>query len=191
MSENRDKRRRSDLDLFVLALIESGISTPYELKTAADLSPGATVPALRRLLGDGLVVRGKSGPRGRMAHKITTAGRRRLKDGWRDLIDRGPSGDLEANLRVALLALWIGHDRRLAIGYLRKAAAERLSSVERAEEQTEMASLPPLAIWYRRLRTASAAALSEGEAAAVHAMAKAMPRRNFLFEKSGNRLASD
>ncbi len=177
MSENRDKRRRSDLDLFVLALVASGISTLYELKTAADLSPGATVPALRRLLGDGLVVRGESGPRGRMEHRITAAGRRRLNNGWRNLIDRGPSGDLEANLRVALLALWIGRDRRLAVSFLRQAAAGRLSSADRAEGQEEMASLPPLAIWYRRLRSAAAAALTEGEAGAVLAMSKALPRR--------------
>ena len=32
MSETRDKRRRTDLDLFVLALIADGISTPYELQ---------------------------------------------------------------------------------------------------------------------------------------------------------------
>jgi len=35
MSANSDKRRRGDLDLFVLALIASGVATPYELKTAA------------------------------------------------------------------------------------------------------------------------------------------------------------
>ncbi len=29
MSETRDKRRRTDLDLFVLALIDGGVSTPY------------------------------------------------------------------------------------------------------------------------------------------------------------------
>lgn len=50
VSETRDKRRRSDLDLFVLALIASAVSTLYSLKTTADLSPGATIPVLRRLL---------------------------------------------------------------------------------------------------------------------------------------------
>jgi hypothetical protein len=29
MSETHDKRRRTDLDLFVLALIDGGVSTPY------------------------------------------------------------------------------------------------------------------------------------------------------------------
>jgi hypothetical protein len=30
MSETRDKRRRNDLDLFVLALVSERVSTPYE-----------------------------------------------------------------------------------------------------------------------------------------------------------------
>jgi hypothetical protein len=59
MSEIRDKRRRTDLDLFVLALIDSGISTPYELQKDAGLSPGATIPALQRLLEAGFVRQGK------------------------------------------------------------------------------------------------------------------------------------
>ena len=177
MSETRDKRRRSDLDLFVLALIESELSTQYELKTAADLSPGATIPALRRLVTDGFVVQGKPGPRGRTAHKITSEGRRRLKEGWRELIDLGPSGDLAADLRVALLALWIGGDRQLAAGFLRQSAAQRINSVDQAKDMGELSSIPPLALSYRRLRSASAAALVKGESAAALAMAKALPRR--------------
>ena len=37
MSETRDKRRRTDLDLFVLALIADGISTPYKLQRSASV----------------------------------------------------------------------------------------------------------------------------------------------------------
>ena len=177
MSETRDKRRRSDLDLFVRALIESGLSTPYELKIAADLSPGATIPALRRLVTDGFVVQGKPGSRGRTAHKITSEGRRRLKEGWRELIDLGPSGDLAADLRVALLALWIGGDRQLAAGFLRQSAAQRINSVDRAKDMGELSSIPPLALAYRRLRSASATALVKGESAAALAMAKAQAER--------------
>ena len=176
MSETRDKRRRRDLDLFVLALIDSGISTPYELKSAADISPGASIPVLRRMESERLVIQGKPGSRGRTDHKITEAGRRRLKEGWRELIDHGPSGDLEADLRVALLALWVGNDRRLAASFLRQSAAERRRGIERAGGQDEPVSVPPLALWYRRLRSASAAALAKGESAAALAMANGLPR---------------
>lgn len=99
MSETRDKRRRTDLDLLVLALIDSGISTPYELQKAAHLSPGATIPALQRLLEARFVRQGKPGARGRTDHWITSAGKKLLKTGWRELIENGPSGDLEADLR--------------------------------------------------------------------------------------------
>lgn len=54
-----DKRRRADLDLFVLALIEGGLVTPYELQKAAGLSPGATISSLRRLVEGGLALHGK------------------------------------------------------------------------------------------------------------------------------------
>jgi DNA-binding PadR family transcriptional regulator len=172
MSESRDKRRRSDLDLFILALIECGVSTPYELKTVADLSPGATIPALRRLVGGSLVVARTPGPRGRTGYAVTTEGRRYLKSGWCELITAGPSGDLDADLRVALLALWIGGNRRLAADFLRQSSHQRLVATARVDEP---ASLPPLALWYRRLRSASAQALGRGESAAALAMARALP----------------
>jgi DNA-binding PadR family transcriptional regulator len=183
--ETRDKRRRSDLDLFVLALIASGVATPYELKTAAGLSPGATIPALQRLLEEELVVQEKPGSRGRIDHKITVEGRKRLKNGWRQLIDDGPSGDLDADLRVALLALWVGGDRQLASDFLRQSAAQRLESIGKVEEPDEPALLPPLAAWYRKLRSASAEAILKGEATAALAMAKALPRSTSGKRKPG------
>jgi DNA-binding PadR family transcriptional regulator len=177
VSQTRDQRRRSDLDLFVLTLIASGVSTPYSLKAAADLSPGATIPALRRLLAEGMVVQAKPGPRGRADHKITAAGRRRLKSGWRVLIDEGPSGDLDADLRVALLGIWIGRERRLAVEFLKGSAARKLQEVGTAEEPEEGDSTAPLAYWYRRIRLAFAEALIKAEADAVLGMAKMLPRR--------------
>jgi DNA-binding PadR family transcriptional regulator len=176
MSASNDKRRRGDLDLFVLALIASGVATPYELKTAAGLSPGATIPALARLLEAGFVFQGKPGPRGRTVHKITAEGRRYLKSGWKELVQDGPSGDLDADLRVALLALWLGGDRRLGADFLRQSAEKKLNTIRTAEEPDDLASLPPLAQWYRRLRSTSAVALIKGESTAALAMAKALPR---------------
>lgn len=189
MSETRDKRRRKDLDLFVLALIECGVSTPYALQTAAGLSPGATIPALSRLLKAGFVLQGKPGPRGRADHKITADGRRYLKDSWRQMIDHGPSGDLDADLRVALLALFAGGDRGLAKDFLRLTSAHRLESAVKLEEPAESSSLPPLALWYRRLRSASSEALMKGESAAALAMAKALPRKPSAKQKQGRTIS--
>ena len=185
MSETRDKRRRKDLDLFVLALIECGVSAPYALQTAAGLSPGATIPALMRLLEAGFVLQGNPGPRGRADYKITVAGRRYLKSGWKELIEGGPSGELDADLRVALLALFVGGDRGIAKDFLRLTSAHRFESAVKLEEPAESSSLPPLALWYRRLRSASSEALMKGESAAALAMAKALPRKPSGNQKPG------
>ena len=177
MSKTPDKRRRRDLDLFVLALVDSGVSTPYELQRAAGLSPGATIPALRRMVARGLVLAGKAGIRGRMTHKLTAAGRQLLKDGWRELILDGPSCDFDADLRVALLALFVGGSRRLAVDFLRKSAARKLESLGAIQEPDGQQPLPPLAFQYKSLRAASAKALIKAEAAAATAVARGLPRK--------------
>jgi DNA-binding PadR family transcriptional regulator len=171
--------------LFVLALIASGVATPYELKTAAGLSPGATIPALARLLEAGFVLQGKPGPRGRAAHKITAEGRRYLKSGWKELVEDGPSGDLDADLRVALMAVWLGGDRRLGTDFLRQSAEKKLESIRKVEEPDDSASLPMLALWYKRLRAASAKVLIKGESTAALAMATALPRKPSGKQKHG------
>src|ERR1017187_5746943 len=94
MPETRDKRRRTDLDLFVLALIDGGVSTPYELQKSAGLSQGATIPTLKRLLEAGFVRQGKPGARRRTGYKVTATGRKLLRGGWLPLIEAGPSGVL-------------------------------------------------------------------------------------------------
>lgn len=175
MSQTRDKRRRMDLDLFVLALIETGISTPYEFQRAASLSPGATIPALQRLLGSGLIRQGRPGPRGRTDHQITPAGKKLLKTGWRDLIEYGPSGDLDADLRVALLAWWVGRERRLAADFLKQSAAKKRTSIELLHQSYEPPSRSPLADWYVRLRSEAGKGTLRAESAAAFAMAKALP----------------
>jgi DNA-binding PadR family transcriptional regulator len=177
MPEPRDKRRRTDLDLFVLALIDSGISTPYEFQKAAGLSPGATIPALQRLLEAGFVRQGKPGSRGRTNHSITPTGRKFLKSGWRVLIEDGPSGDLDADLRIALLVLWAGGKRQLATDFLQQSASKKLESIERLQAEEESSSISSIANWYARLRSSSTKALLKAESAAALKMAKALPQR--------------
>jgi hypothetical protein len=152
---------------------------------AAGLSPRATIPALARLLEAGFVLQGKPGRRGRADHKITAEGRRYLKSGWKELVDDGPSGDLDADLRVALLALWLGGDHRLGADFLRRSAEKKLKIIHKVEEPDDSGSLPPLAQWYRRLRSSSAKALIKGESAAALAMAKALPRKPSGKQKQG------
>jgi DNA-binding PadR family transcriptional regulator len=182
MSQTRDKRRRLDLDLFALALIDGGLSNPYALQKTAGISPGASIPALQRLTEAGYVRPGKPGLRGRTDYKITAAGKKALKSGWRDLIAGGPSGDLDADLRVALLALSIGGERRLATEFLKQSAQKRLAALKSLAECVEYASDSPLANSYAQLRMGPGMAVLKAEAAAALKMAKALPRtlpRNF------------
>lgn len=176
MPEVRDRRRKTDLDLFVLALVDCGVATPYALQMSAGLSPGATIPVLQRLMEAGLVRQGKPGSRGRTEHRATLAGKKLLKIGWRSLIDAGPSGDLDSDLRVALLALASG-ERRMAKDFLERSAARKLESIALIEKPDESDSLPPLAFWYRELRSASAKAILKGGSVAALAMAEALPRK--------------
>jgi hypothetical protein len=175
MSETGDKRRRTDLDLFVLALIDSGVSTPYELQKAAGLSQGATIPALQRLLDARLVRQGKPGARGRTDCRVTPTGKRLLKVGWLALIETGPSGDIDSDLRVALLALLGGGDRRLAVDFLRQSGDKKMELIAVAELTSN--AVAPLAQWYTDLRSASAKALLAAESEAIRAMAEALPRK--------------
>jgi DNA-binding PadR family transcriptional regulator len=177
MSETRDKRRRTDLDLFVLALIDSGVSTPYDFQKTAGLSQGATIPALQRLLDARLVRQGKPGARDRTDHQVTAAGKRLLKDGWLALIEEGPSGDVDSDLRVALLALLAGGDRRLAADFLRRSADKKMESVAVAEPIGNPGAPPPLPRWYSYLRSSTERALLTAESAAIRAMADALPRK--------------
>jgi DNA-binding PadR family transcriptional regulator len=175
MPKPRDKRRRSDLDLFILALIDGGVSTPYELQSAAGLSQGATSPALQRLLEARFVLQGKQGARGRIDYKVSAAGKRVLKDGWRTLIEAGPTGDLDSDLRVALLTLWGGGDRDLAAEFLRGSAEKKSTAIDvlNARSITEV----PLASWYTHLRSATSEILITAESNAIRALAEILPGR--------------
>jgi DNA-binding PadR family transcriptional regulator len=177
MSETPDKRRRTDLDLFILALIDGGVSTPYQLQKSAGLSQGATNPALQRLLEVGLVRQGKPGTRGRTDYKATAAAKKLLRDGWLPLIDEGPSGDLDSDLRVALLAIWGSGDRRLAADYLSRSADKKMESIAGSALTGSSGPVAPLARWYTDLRSATAKALLKAESHAIRAMADALPRK--------------
>src|ERR1035441_10059844 len=177
MSETRDKRRRTDLDLFILALIDGAVSTPYELQKTAGLSQGATIPALQRLLEARLVRQGKPGVRGRTDYKVTAAGKKRLRDGWLPLIEADPSGDLDSDLRVALLTIWRSGDRRLAADFLRQSADKKMESIATTELAGDQGDVTPLARWYTDLRSETAKALLTAESEAIRAMADALPRK--------------
>ena len=122
MSETRDKRRRTDLDLFVLALIDSGVSTPYEFQKAAGLS---LEPRSRRCKDcwRRFLRQGKPGSRGRTNHSITPAGQEIPEErlahshrGWSQRRSRRRS----SSGPVGIVGRWqtsVGHGLSSAVGH--------------------------------------------------------------------------
>jgi hypothetical protein len=97
----------SSLDLFILALIQRGVNTPYAMREQAGLSLGGTRPALKRLEGLGLVLRSDRLNRNRQPFTLSKAGAGALKAGINPLLDiptERSTGDIESILRIASLA---------------------------------------------------------------------------------------
>ena len=130
-SPPRDKRSKRDLELFVLALLECNVNTPYKLLAAAGLSPGATLPALRRLEESGYVQKGKPGSRGRVEYHVTPDGDRHIKDTWRSLLVDPTGSDMDSILRTATLAQVLGAPSRVVTKYLNRAADLRTAESDR------------------------------------------------------------
>jgi hypothetical protein len=100
-----------------------------------------------------------------------------LKDGWIGLIEDWPSGDVDSDLRVALLALSGGGDRRLAADFLRKSADKKMDAVGAVEPMGDPGKLPTLPRLYSELRSATTKAVLTAESTAIRAMAEALPRK--------------
>jgi DNA-binding PadR family transcriptional regulator len=168
VASKRDKRRRSDLRAFVIALLLEGVTTPYELQSHAGLSPGATIPILQSLVEDGHVRAGKPGARGRVAYVVTPKGRKWLAAVWPMLLQEGPSGDLDSDLRVFLVAVRVGKDRVRAEAFLRSGLAHRQETLAELEgKMKEEGSGVWLADQYVSLRSRASTAILKAEAKAI------------------------
>jgi DNA-binding PadR family transcriptional regulator len=144
------------LDLFILALILQGVNVPYAIQLRAGLSVGSTLPAIRRLLKRRLVKEEEQaqGGRKRREFTLTDAGRKELQNARTHLgqLSAAATGDLEATLRFACLALYWG-DPGLASQILVRAADEfdeRSESSQRIGRK-RVASHSDLAAMYRGL----------------------------------------
>jgi DNA-binding PadR family transcriptional regulator len=152
----------------VIALLLEGVSTPYELKSLAGLSPGATIPILQSLVKDGHVRAGKPGTRGRVAYVATSKGKKWLEAIWPMLLQDGPSGDLDSDLRVFLIAVRVGKYRVRAREYLRNAIAYRQETLAALDGKVrEEGSRVRLADHYLSLRSRATAAILKAEVKAI------------------------
>lgn len=174
----RDKRSKRDLELFVLALLECNVNTPYELLAAAGLSPGATLPALRRLEESGYVQRGEPGSRGRVEYHITSDGKQHVTNTWRSLLDDPTGSDMDSILRTATLAQLLGAPIRVVTKYLERAADVRARELGRHTSEKKMNKSDVEAInsyaWMQRLHLSSRLST---EARVLRKVAAVLPKR--------------
>ena len=101
------------------------LSTPYDLQSRAGISQGASLPALRRLETAGFVIKGEESARRRLEYQVTGRGMKHLESSWKALL-QSRTGDLDALLRAACVALLMGERVKVVAQYL--ADASRLRS---------------------------------------------------------------
>ena len=107
--ENDEFEGLTPLGIFLLVLVEFGLSTPYELLSKAGLGAGLTSPALKRMKEAGLLT-STPGPRNRVRYAITAKGsnlcKESLKPGGANYWQLGQTDILESLPRGIILA-WL------------------------------------------------------------------------------------
>ena len=162
--------------MFILVLISQGLTTTYALQTEAGLSLGATVPALKRLQGDGLVTKKIVGRRHEF--NLTRSGKTAASH-WQAVGAKLPT-DLDDLLRTVFLTS-LGRDRLGAVNVLRQAAKVRgRAAEERGEEadrlQKDVATSFDLNA-YKWLRARTEAARLAAEQAVLEKAASLLERK--------------
>jgi DNA-binding PadR family transcriptional regulator len=169
----------SDLDLFILALVQRGLETMYDFKARAGLSVGSSGPILARLEKAGLVKLTGTGSRDSRRYSITKAGEKALDSNWQALLDTRPT-DFDAVLRIGYLAWALG--RRDALGkFVEKASAslKDVAATRRAEANQLQGSLGDEASGqaFRWLRTFCEAARFDAQADALKQAAEEIAKK--------------
>jgi DNA-binding PadR family transcriptional regulator len=100
------RNNSGSLDVFVCSMIDRGINTAYALRRDGGLSLGSTIPVLSRLETAGYIQKDivRSGKRLRHTYRLSAAGRKVARSGWKSLLKETNNGDLDHLLRVADLA---------------------------------------------------------------------------------------
>jgi hypothetical protein len=175
MPSKGDQRAKDDLDLFLLALIREGITTPYRMQTTAGISQGASLQSLKRLALGRLIGVSEEGPRRKTECQLTSAGKRWLDAGCARLAESEPVGDLDSVLRKALLIAFLQKDGKKAAQFLRTAAKlKRAAEKQRSDPDP---GNPEIAQLYSRFRQTRADAVVHAEADILERAAAEMARR--------------
>ena len=128
--------KTSILDIFVLALLDRGLETPYDLQRQGGLSLGASTPALRRLLKAKLVTldeKASATNRPRHAYKVTRSGSETARLAWVPFLGaENLPPDLDSVLRIIDLAAHYRADKKKIAAFATRAANQRHVLAEQA-----------------------------------------------------------
>jgi hypothetical protein len=95
--------------------------------------------------------------------------------GCKTLVESGPTGDFDSDLRIALLVIWAGGDRRIAQSFLRQVGDMKMESVAATKLTSD--AVAPLARWYTDLRSSAGKALLAAEADAIRVVVDSLPKK--------------
>lgn len=119
----------SVLELYIMACLERGMRTPYDLLRSASLSLGATSPALKRLLDSGRISRKNdksTTARPRHEYQVTTVGREALHSNVNELLSTSSGDqDVDSLLRIVEMAKLYGASMSEMADFLRRASKHR------------------------------------------------------------------
>jgi DNA-binding PadR family transcriptional regulator len=138
----------TSLDLLLLLLIHRGTNTPYLLRSRAGISLGASLPALKRLLGNRFIKKSKPGQRGKREFALTPAGHSQIANISQHLQSAlaQPVTDVDSALRLAACAIFTGSSE-VAVELLQKSADDfdrRSGKVRNALPEFQTDELPDL-----------------------------------------------
>jgi DNA-binding PadR family transcriptional regulator len=109
------KETDRSLKLLVLALVRSGVNTPYLLRRDAGISLGASGAALLKLRKQQLLRKSEEGKRGKAEYSLTTKGNAYLDAGVEGVFDdeeKNELRDVESVIRILCIAFDSGNEVR-------------------------------------------------------------------------------
>ena len=165
------------LDLFLLQLISTGIDTPYLFRERAHLSIGATLPALQRMEGNGLVAREKKEGRNKQRYSITAKGKRHLATQLPPLLAdfvKQPPTELESLLRA--VALGCEQVKAEAVIAMLVGAAKERRDRRASVQEVSSVDLKRVEDSYRYFLNRIASARLDAQASALDDLAKFLSR---------------
>jgi DNA-binding MarR family transcriptional regulator len=167
-------------DLLLLALVQRGLHTPYDLNVRAGLSVGTTTPVLARLEKGGWIEADEMGVRRSRRFSITKSGERRLKSEWKSLLG-GRQTTTDEILRIVYLSRVLGNASTAAEFAARAsgdlAALGEMKQME-AHQHNSGPDSPTSADWYLSMKLRSQAADAQAHARLLAEIAKELQPSN-------------